>query len=575
MKGITPRISPYVVIALLGILLFTPFLGQVHLFDWDEINFAESAREMLLTGDYGRVTINFQPFWEKPPLFIWMQVLSMKVFGVNEFAARFPNALCGIATLMVLFHYGRKYRDASFGWLWVLVYVGTWLPHVYFKSGIIDPVFNLFIFLGMLHLAQWADVAERNRQLKYAAFTGLFLGLAVLTKGPVGLLLPGFAAFIWMAVRRKWFIKLWPQLLGALVFLAVSFAWYGMETIRNGWWFLGEFLEYNLRLAQTEDSGHGGPFYYHFVVLLLGCFPASILLFYQPKTAPQPSETQTPSLRDLRLWMWILLGVTLLVFSIVQTKIIHYSSLAYFPITFLAASVLYRWKDEFLKVPKTLVVGIAAGVFVFGLALVGGTLFMSTDWGWGVVQNAVGVSGAVLQGSPWPLSFMLIGLLFVAIAVIGVRYMWVGRLFSGAVWVLLATAFTTNVAYLTLLPHVEPISQGSMIEFLKLQSKEDVYINVLGFKSFAHYYYGNKQLKDLESPNFLNMLTEHKQKHQLARLTPTEFNDLERWWHLEGNIDKPVVFVVRAIKAERIQHENPQLKRIGGSGGYVFLKREP
>jgi len=64
-----------------ALLLFVPFLGSVHLFDWDEINFAECAREMLVTGDYFSVKINFQPFWEKPPLFIWMQALSMNIFG--------------------------------------------------------------------------------------------------------------------------------------------------------------------------------------------------------------------------------------------------------------------------------------------------------------------------------------------------------------------------------------------------------------------------------------------------------------------------------------------------------------
>jgi len=93
-------------IAIIASLLFIPFLGNVHLFDWDEINFAECAREMLVTGDYFSVKINYLPFWEKPPVFIWMQALSMKMFGVNEFAARFPNAIAGIATLLVLFNIG-------------------------------------------------------------------------------------------------------------------------------------------------------------------------------------------------------------------------------------------------------------------------------------------------------------------------------------------------------------------------------------------------------------------------------------------------------------------------------------
>ena len=90
-------------IIIFGLILFLP-TGNVHLFDWDEINFAEAAREMLVTGDYFTVTIDFQPFWEKPPFFIWLQAFSMQIFGINEFAARLPNALCGVLTLIILFN---------------------------------------------------------------------------------------------------------------------------------------------------------------------------------------------------------------------------------------------------------------------------------------------------------------------------------------------------------------------------------------------------------------------------------------------------------------------------------------
>ena len=94
---------PQLFLVALGALFFLPFLGSTHLFDWDEINFAESAREMMITGDYFRVHINFEPFWEKPPFFFWLQVVSMKIFGINEFAARLPNALCGIISLLVFY----------------------------------------------------------------------------------------------------------------------------------------------------------------------------------------------------------------------------------------------------------------------------------------------------------------------------------------------------------------------------------------------------------------------------------------------------------------------------------------
>jgi 4-amino-4-deoxy-L-arabinose transferase-like glycosyltransferase len=567
-------ISPYWLIAALGAILFLPLLGNVHLFDWDEINFAESAREMLITGDYGRVTINFQPFWEKPPLFIWLQAISMKVFGVNEYAARLPNALCGIATLMVLFHYGRMYRNAAFGWFWVLVYVGTWLPHAYFKSGIIDPVFNLFMLSGIVHLTLWA-AAQGNRQYRHAAFAGLFIGLAVLTKGPVGLLLPGLAAIAFMIVKRQWFYRPLPLLLAAVLFLVTTFAWYGVETMRNGWWFLGEFITYNLRLAQTEDAGHGGFLFYHFVVLLVGCFPASLLIFYKPKQLPENSETQTPNMQHLHIWMWLALAIVLVVFTIVQTKIIHYSSFAYFPITFLAASVLFRWQEMESKVPKALVVALGFGVVSIGSALMVGAYALSTAAGMAEVLSNITLSEDVSDIQTWPTYLAFIGLMYLIVAFSGVVSAWKTQAMAGIARIFIVTAVTVQLVFILMLPYIEPLSQGAMVSFLKEQAKKDEYINVMGFKSYAHYYYGEKQPEDLTNPEFLKVLADYKEEHQINYISPKQFNELEMFWHLYGQIDKPVVFVARRYKSEQIMRENPQLKQIGAGGGFVFLRRQP
>ena len=142
----------YAVLIILSGILFFPFLGGVHLFDWDEINFAECAREMLVSGDYLRPQIDFMPFWEKPPFFIWMQASSMKLFGVGEYAARFPNALVGVLTVVGVYYVGRKTVNEKMAQWWAIVYVASWLPHLYFKSGIIDPTFNLFIFLSFFQV---------------------------------------------------------------------------------------------------------------------------------------------------------------------------------------------------------------------------------------------------------------------------------------------------------------------------------------------------------------------------------------------------------------------------------------
>jgi 4-amino-4-deoxy-L-arabinose transferase-like glycosyltransferase len=169
----------YLFIGLLGALFFLPFLGGVHLFDWDEINFAEVSREMIVTNEYLRPQINYEAFWEKPPLFFWLQSISMHIFGVNEYAARFPNAICGIITLVLLYYFGKKIYDKTFGWLWVLSYWGALLPHLYFKSGIIDPWFNLFIFLSYIFLIenQAQNQLEKGSNFRKIPLSILLAGL--------------------------------------------------------------------------------------------------------------------------------------------------------------------------------------------------------------------------------------------------------------------------------------------------------------------------------------------------------------------------------------------------------------
>src|SRR5256714_4361506 len=220
------RLPAELLIVIGASILFVPFLGMTHLFDWDEVDFAEASREMIATHNYAIPQINFQPFWEKPPLFFWMQVLSMKAFGINEFAARLPNAICGIVTLLVLYRIGKKQVNESFGWIWTLVYAGSLLPQFYFKSGIIDPWFNLFIFLSIYQFTIYtgADVRKRTRSVLLA---GLFTGLAVMTKGPVALLVVGLCYGVFALINRfRHFMRLKDIVLFLLLTLALGGSWF-------------------------------------------------------------------------------------------------------------------------------------------------------------------------------------------------------------------------------------------------------------------------------------------------------------------------------------------------------------
>lgn len=339
-----PAASISILIALISLLLFLPGIGRVHLFDWDEINFAESAREMIVSGDYLNVQVNFETFWEKPPLFIWMQVLSMKIFGVGETAARFPNVIAGVVTLVVLFNIGARLRDERFGLVWACLYACSFLPFFYFKSGIIDPWFNLFIFLGIYYFILYTspDHPEGGR-LREVCLAALYIGLATLTKGPVGLLIFGLCFVVWWisAGFRIPGFRSAHILLFFLVYAVVGGFWFILQLINGNVSVLQDFIEYQIRLFETKDAGHGGFPLYHFVMVLFGVFPASFFALGAFRRRSSEIHEDKREGHFMR-WMMITLWVVLILFSIVRTKIVHYSSMAYFPVTFMSAWFVYH-----------------------------------------------------------------------------------------------------------------------------------------------------------------------------------------------------------------------------------------
>jgi 4-amino-4-deoxy-L-arabinose transferase-like glycosyltransferase len=536
---------PKLFLVVLGAVFFLPFLGSVHLFDWDEINFAESAREMMITGDYLRVRINFVPFWEKPPFFFWMQVLSMKVFGVNEFAARFPNAVCGIITLLVFYQIGKSLYGHRFGMLWALLYFGALLPHMYFKSGIIDPIFNLFIFLGVYFLLQVIE-ANENKRRKNAVLGGLFTGLAVLTKGPVGLLLVLLAFLVyWISVKFKRVARISDVLIFAGMVFLVSSAWFGYETFKNGPWFLVEFIQYQIDLFRTPVAGHQQPLYYHFVVVLIGCFPMSVLAI--PKLIRNRAENDVPL--NMARWMRYLFWVVMILFTIVTTKIVHYSSMAYFPLSFLAAFQIHQWMEAGKQPRKwQLIFNLVVGLILAGIIAAVPYLMHNKDLLMNLITSDFGKASLSINvpmlGWEW-----VIGVVFL-LAVTGTFILYRKNELPAAVslsgFVLAATLLWYGAL---VLPKIEKYSQAPAVEFYEKMAGEDVYIHTFRFKSYADYFYARKMPMQNE-------------------------NALDGNWLLTGEIDKPVYLVTKVNKM-KFMTEYPAFELMYQKGGFVFYRRMP
>lgn len=469
-------------VLLLALFLFVPFLGTVHLFDWDEINFAESAREMLQTGNWWQVTINYEPFREKPPLFFWMQALSMALFGVGEFAARLPNALCGIITLQVIFSIGLKWQNRTFAWAWVLLYVGSFLPHLYFKSGIIDPWFNLFIFLSIYHLFITIEHAK-NGFTKHSIYAGLFSGLAILTKGPVGFLLLFLTFMVWWSANQFKRPASWSSM-GAFTgtVLLVSSVWFGYETIQNGPWFLVEFIQYQAELFLHPVAGHKQPFFYHFLVVLLGCFPLSIIAIPVFRRRFQGDE------HGLSKWMKYLFWVVLILFSIVTTKIVHYSSMTYLPLSYLAAliiarhakvPILKRWQMAWITIQ-----GLILGAVFFALPII-----ISFKDDWIDLINDPFAKGNLSADVNWLGWEWIIGVFFIFVIISAMRLK--SQNPERAFLVLtLGTALVISGIMMAIVPKVEGYSQRSAIAFFEAHQNENAHFELVKYKSYSHYFYG-------------------------------------------------------------------------------------
>jgi 4-amino-4-deoxy-L-arabinose transferase-like glycosyltransferase len=472
----------------------------------------------------------------------------MKAFGFTEFAARLPNAVCGVLTLLSLYLFGRRIHGETFGRWWAFLYAATVMPHTYFKSGIIDPWFNFFTFLGIGFLALFvAGQREERPPLRFLVLSAVFTGCAVLTKGPVAFLivLLGYAVSLGLGRWRGW-ARPAHYLVWAGVFAAVTLAWFGLEVLNHGWWFIDEFITYQIRLAKTQDAGFAGFPGYTFVVLLIGCFPASVLI---PRMGDRSGEDGQP--RVFRRLMVSALLVTYVIFSLVRTKVLHYSSFAHFPIGYLGAATLHGILNGTCRFPawqRWLLTGLGMlwGLVFTVLPLLGTHL----EWLRPFLAHDRFALANLEADVTWGYALMVPGLLHLAAVGLSVRWMSQGRMRRGFLLLLLANIGMLQFALTAFAPRIEGYSQRAAIEYFKSLSGRHVYAETVGYKSYAPYYYfavqpGNRR----------------------------ETKD-ENWLLAAERLDRPAYFVVRVDKRDRVLAQyGHRLEVVSEKNGYVLLLR--
>ncbi len=534
---------------LIGLLFFIPFNGNVHLFDWDEINFAEISREMLVQHNFLEPHINFISFTEKPPLYFWLQALSMKAFGINEFAARFPNALLGVVVLPFLFRLGTKLRSIKLGMLWALAYFGSILPGLYFKSGIIDPVFNFFIFIAIYNIIKATWQKEEAKKYKTPLLlASFFTALAILTKGPVALLIIGLTLGSYFIVKKCiWFLSFVDLLLYGFATICVTSIWLLLNYFTTGNKFIIEFTIRQWQLLTTADAGHGGFLFYHFVVIFFGCFPAVAFMI----TSFFNKEKNNSAVANFKQWMFILFWVVLILFTIVSTKIVHYSSLCYYPLSFLAALGMENMIHNNWKYKKytTIISCITAFPFIIAPILVSYfTNNMDTLKNL-VKQDPFAVENMAAQVK-WNGYEFLPAIIMIVAIMIFIFLVQKKKLQKAFVTLFLGAIVWFQFGLFFYVKNAEGISQNANIEFWQSKQNEDCYLTTYGYKSYTQFFYG--AVKPLQNANAQN-------------------DD----WVLKGAIDKPVYFSCKTNAYSACVAEIKDAIFLYNKNGFYFFKRLP
>ena len=304
--------TKYFIFAALFILYFWG-LGAYGLLDHDEGRYSEIPREMLEKGDFITPTLNYLLYFEKPALHYWQTALSFKIFGLNEFGARFFPSLLGLFGVFFTWLFAKKLYDEDTANLTAVVLGTSILYYTIAHINITDMTVSFYLILSLF--AFYFYFTENKKIWAFVFYAAM--ALAVLTKGLIGIVLPGGVIFWFMIFTRRWDIikKLlyWP---GILLFFIISVPWFYMVNKVNPGFFHFFFIQEHFLRYATKMHNRYEAWWFFIPVILGGLFPWVIGLFLSAKNIISKKHDA------LFLMLWVV--VMLIFFSISSSKLIPY-----------------------------------------------------------------------------------------------------------------------------------------------------------------------------------------------------------------------------------------------------------
>jgi 4-amino-4-deoxy-L-arabinose transferase-like glycosyltransferase len=344
----------------------------------DEGLYASAARHMVESGDWITPHVSSSVFLEKPPLMFWAEASFIRIFGATPMAARLPSALAAFLTSLALYYWARRKGIPGVGWLAAAVYAVCPLVAIGLaRLAMLDSMLTLWLTLAMIGWIEGYGGDRRGYFLMAAA-----MGLAVMTKGLIGIVLPSVAFLAWLTVRRDWAaLRNVPWLAATALFLLIVLPWHLAAWKANGNFFLREYVVHQqVQRFLGQDFGHNKPFWYQVPVLIEGMFPWSAFVPVAWWLAIRRGRRSDKRSLDCSLAMWAVAAAMIFVFfSLSVSKLPNYLLPALPALALLCAARLNALSRERRKLSRLepAIVGLC-GAALGGLSLAVGIL----GWRW-------------------------------------------------------------------------------------------------------------------------------------------------------------------------------------------------
>ena len=335
----------WIVIVLVAGLWFCGLLGMRSLGNPDEGRYTEIPREMAVTGDFVTPRLNGVIYFEKPPLVYWLSALTFRQFGVNEFTARLWGGLFSLLGVLVTYSAARSLYGRGAG-IWAAIVLSTTLMYyVLSQIMLLDMAVAVTISGALFAFILAMREPRGRRRLGWFLTFYTFMALATLSKGLIGIALPGAVIFCWVLLLNRW-RALWPfyPVVGTALLLAIAAPWHLMAARANPDFLNFYFIHEHWLRFTTRIHGRYEPWWYFLPVLLAGLFPW--IFFAWPSMAQSLAGGWKARHQQSEAWFFLIWIVFIVAFfSKSQSKLIPYILPVFPPIAVsIGRSIARMWQ---------------------------------------------------------------------------------------------------------------------------------------------------------------------------------------------------------------------------------------